>query len=34
MLIEASKNKVIDVPMQLYETFVIQEKNGFNSKTL
>lgn len=34
LLIEALKSKFIDVPIALYETFVIEEKYGFNKKTL
>ena len=34
MIIESAKNKVIDIPIQLYKTFIIEEKYGFNSRTL
>lgn len=34
MLIEAFKSKSIDVPIMLYETFVIEDKYGFNKKTI
>lgn len=34
MLMETLKKKFLDVPISLYESFVIEEKYGFNKKTM
>lgn len=34
MIIESLRTKTIDVPFQLYDIFIIQDKYGLNKKTL
>lgn len=34
ILLETVRQKCLDVPIALYETFVIEEKYGFNKKSL